>query len=282
MLQIRFSGWFQCRLATDPDPSDEPRGISGFSCAVADEPDLDRVVRLQPDGTSPRSFCPSIGVMVRDVLLDDKPLSAERSLIGQPVNLLPVDGIGKPVFEGRNGLAYEDEGEPIYPFHLQVGAGSVALRAQHRDAETGDWGLTSPHRIQRDAPSLRQAAGVGTPAEYLEKRMAALTEARKQLPPFTPYGSTSPAAVGLDMRIKHLTWLGKTGLIGMFLSYAMHYQIVLDRPEWTKDVETTLGITPSAHPWICTFWVGVWDHDALSGFMKGTLEIPVAARIKST
>jgi hypothetical protein len=31
---LKFGGWFQCRLATDPDPCDEPRGVSGYVHAV--------------------------------------------------------------------------------------------------------------------------------------------------------------------------------------------------------------------------------------------------------
>src|SRR5512133_460655 len=46
MLSLHFAGWFQCRLATDPDPADEPRGVSGFTFAYPGEPDLDRVIRF--------------------------------------------------------------------------------------------------------------------------------------------------------------------------------------------------------------------------------------------
>lgn len=37
VLDINFEGFWQCRLATDPDPSDEQRGISGFTFSVAGE-----------------------------------------------------------------------------------------------------------------------------------------------------------------------------------------------------------------------------------------------------
>src|SRR5690606_16465196 len=46
VLRIDFEGWFQVRLATDPDPSDEPRGVSGTTFALAGEPDFDRIVRF--------------------------------------------------------------------------------------------------------------------------------------------------------------------------------------------------------------------------------------------
>ncbi len=36
-LSISFEGYWLCRLATDPDPSVEQRGVSGFTFAVAGE-----------------------------------------------------------------------------------------------------------------------------------------------------------------------------------------------------------------------------------------------------
>ena len=47
-LLLRFQGWFELRLATDPDPTDEPRGVSGYTFAFGCEPPLDRVLRFQP------------------------------------------------------------------------------------------------------------------------------------------------------------------------------------------------------------------------------------------
>lgn len=47
-LQLEFGGYFQMRMATDPDPTDELRGVSGYTFALAGEPDLDAMVHLQP------------------------------------------------------------------------------------------------------------------------------------------------------------------------------------------------------------------------------------------
>ena len=46
MLDIQFEGYFQCRFATDPDPSDERRGVSGPTFAAPGEPDLERTIRF--------------------------------------------------------------------------------------------------------------------------------------------------------------------------------------------------------------------------------------------
>ena len=55
-LKINFEGYWQCRQATDPDPSDDPRGVSGYTYAVGAENDLDLVIRLQQDEIIPIDF----------------------------------------------------------------------------------------------------------------------------------------------------------------------------------------------------------------------------------
>src|SRR5829696_4122045 len=114
MLTLHFEGWLECRLATDPDPTDEPRGVSGWTFAVAGEPDLDRTLRLQPEGAVNRRFGPTVGVAVRRVELFGEDVPDHR-LVGATVELL--DG---PVFEGRNGISAEDAEEPIVPFHPRI------------------------------------------------------------------------------------------------------------------------------------------------------------------
>jgi hypothetical protein len=52
-LTINFEGYWQCRQATDPDPSEDPRGVSGYTYAIGDESDLDLIIRLQTDEIDP-------------------------------------------------------------------------------------------------------------------------------------------------------------------------------------------------------------------------------------
>lgn len=49
IIDVEFEGFFLCRLATDPDPSLEQRGISGFTMAVAGESLLDPSIFCQPE-----------------------------------------------------------------------------------------------------------------------------------------------------------------------------------------------------------------------------------------
>ena len=69
-LYLHFEGYFQCRLATDPDPTREPRGVSGYTYALAGEDDLDQVIYLQgeqiPTNNYRESFPPFPGTTRRD------------------------------------------------------------------------------------------------------------------------------------------------------------------------------------------------------------------------
>ena len=63
---LTFSGWVQCRMATDPDPTNDPRGVSGYSFAIPGEPDMDRIIYFQNrKGVIQRSFCPEVGVNIQ-------------------------------------------------------------------------------------------------------------------------------------------------------------------------------------------------------------------------
>jgi hypothetical protein len=66
MLRIFFEGYYQARISTDPDPTDERRGVSGYTFALPGEPDFDGLLHFQPDppghpSTSGRSSSASTG-----------------------------------------------------------------------------------------------------------------------------------------------------------------------------------------------------------------------------
>src|SRR5690606_38212191 len=67
-LRLECGGWCLRRIPPDPAPTDEPRGVSGYTYAFGDEPDLDRIIRFQvtPEdaGRYIRSHSPEIGVFV--------------------------------------------------------------------------------------------------------------------------------------------------------------------------------------------------------------------------
>lgn len=268
MLELDFAGWFQCRLATDPDPADEPRGVSGWTFAVGSEPDLDRVIRFH-DPPVRRSHGPDVGVAVTQVRLFRQPRP------GHPLAGAPVQLLDDPRFEGRNGLVAEDGQEPIEPFHLQVSSGDFTLRREdlHDPRRPPIAALRPDHLVRRlakgvesgaqVAAEVQQATGITDIRAHARQRAAAL-QADLQ-------ASANPVtAAGLQKRLRAL---------GPLMPIKVTYEFAIG--EYGGDVEVTGdaaaigGEVDRQAPWPLTMWVGGWDTDALCGFAKGTLTVPL-------
>jgi hypothetical protein len=79
LMEVFFEGRFMCRIATDPDPTIEARGASGYTMALPGEPPLDQIIRFQPDDVSKKLRAPAegfgikVGVAVTDVHFDGNP-----------------------------------------------------------------------------------------------------------------------------------------------------------------------------------------------------------------
>jgi hypothetical protein len=263
MIQLEFRGWFQCRLATDPDPYDEPRGVSGYAHAYAGEPDLDRVIHFQPPAFI-RRCCPPLGVSVYRVTLDDIVLD-EHPLVGATVELLD-----NPKFEGRNGVVAGDGEEPIWPFHLRIQRGEVVV-------ERG----ISP--LDRDFP-YREFFAVGFESgATVAKDVAEETEItdiekvwRERLSELEhlALGLSGAELIGIKERIAMLRrWVSIAPSPGRFFPTRMKYDYALRSPprivSWPPEYGRPL---PNAD-WRVKFWLGAWDADVLAGFCKGVLEI---------
>ncbi len=190
MLELYFEGWFQCRLARDPDPSDEKRGISGAAFATVYEPDLDRIIRLNDPVASRAMYMPAghqvpeAGVSVKSVYIHGQK-SDSHPLLGARVDLLD-----NPVFQSLNGVFYQPGNEPVDPFHICISQGD--LRVTRKDlldlaqpnATMYDFSLTSSF-LQRRQPvssevqsvDVREATGIYNPGEYMRKRVSDLETA---------------------------------------------------------------------------------------------------------
>jgi hypothetical protein len=268
VLTIEFNGWFQCRLATDPDPYDEPRGVSGYVHAHAGEPDLDRIVHWQPP-TFSRALAPRIRVLVSRVVLNGQVLG-DSPLIGAKVMLH-----GSPKFEGRNGVVAEDGFEPIYPFDLEVTNGSISLRRAFvpYDQSFPFEGIlsTGVDRTPAAAADIQKATGITSLLEVWRERLLALEQTS------TP---TEPARTATRERIRFL----KGNLSGertevRFSAVRMHYGLPLNSgsPSVAGLAQAT-GFDPEVHDaWQVRFWLGGWDADVLCAFCSGRLSIPPEA-----
>src|SRR4051812_41338169 len=201
MLGLRFSGWCQIRLATDPDPYDEPAGASGRTIALAEEAPLDRVIRFQSP-VNPRIGAPPVGVTVDGVFTAGGPLD------GHALADARIDLLEGPRFEGRNGLVADDGYEPIHPFVLRIAADEVAM--QRDDPASAPWderapdplalahrfglGLESTPEVEAD---VGRAVDIDDPEAWCAARRTRLERARDGLPPCA-------ARSGLDLRLEML------------------------------------------------------------------------------
>ena len=269
MITLHFAGWFTCRLATDPDPHDERRGVSGYTRAYVHEPDLDRVIYWQPPAFT-RPLTPAIGVTVRRVVVGDQEQS-NHALVGAALQLLD-----QPKFEGRNGVIAEDGEEPIYPFRVRVQNGGISLERQVVPADAGfpysellALGVEGGPAV---AAEIRAATGITELRSVWRERRAALEALA---------GSAAGAErVGLLERLEVLSaWLASPGGPAGFFGVRMRYDYSLRSKPRISGWSESLGAPPDANvPWPIEFWLGGWDADALAGYCSGTLELPTTAR----
>ena len=266
MLLIQFAGWAQCRLATDPDPYDEPRGVSGYMRAYAGEPDLDRIIRFQ-DPPFLRRHVPMVGVTVRSVSLDGTALP-DHPLIGAAVNLH-----GNPKFEGRNGAVSEDGEEPISPFDLSFSArGATFSRATVPTDPASPFREFNASDFANDVGFITQATGVASIgaawSDRLNKLRVEAETATVDLP-------------AIQERIEFLeravagAALGR-GVAG-FWGVRMIWDYELKSGIAGGGLKTLLpDFDPTGDPWRVNFWFGGWDSDAQLFFVGGTLSIASA------
>ena len=261
MLSVHFNGWFQCRLATDPDRFDDPRGQNGWTFAVEGEPDLDRIIRfLEP--VASRSHGPQVGVFAREVFDDDEK-QPDHPLIGASVELLE-----NAVFEGRNGQIAQSAEEPIVPFHLRIAQGSVVLDG-FDPIDLGD--VTQIQRRQPGdfefhSPEAAQSTGIADPLAFRRERC-------KQLQGELAAATDPIVQSALNQRLAQLTV--ESGIQVASLGFKLTYRFDLRGPNRAEDAQGVLGVRPG-EAWPIEFWMGAWDADALCAFTKGVLQVPVS------
>ena len=296
VLQLEFQGWLQCRLATDYDGAHEPRGVTGNGFAIGSEPDLDRIIRLQPEGACIRAHCPNIGVMVTGAWALRSPQHAPdtgvivHKLIGAKVRLL-----GEPKFEGRNHVVSED-GEPIDPFDLVIdGSEGVKLRrsVDNRKAivdmtpterrGTGRYPTSVSASISNLLENLRRCGGtvVPSPTEYVQRRLKDLNDELKTVT--DPIGEQAEAvkfriavisqALNFPPSIRWIRFFFDAQYFHT-LSGPMEVELSGASPQ-LKPLGAASGTKPDPSRWAINYHIGMFDTDALSAFMYGILRIPL-------
>jgi hypothetical protein len=292
VLDLTFEGWVQLRLATYPDSAGAPRGAIGNTAAIGDEPDLDRVLRLQPPGTVPRSHAPPIGVRVVAARLLRSPHHAAASGIDVPALVgASVDLLGDPKFEGRNHLV-SSPGEPIDPFQLSIESadGTLQLRRRARGIAMIDMTPTQRRGTGRYAVAAARTLAtirrnllltkVSAGDEYLAERRRVLEAELAQM-----VDVSGPAYSALAARVAWLRGGTPWHVFLERLEYRADYLHTLSGPMEVRldGVRAAFAVaTPDGDParddrskWVVDYHFGFYDTDAMAAYMNGIVRIPV-------
>lgn len=285
MLSVRFEGWFQCRLPTNPDPADEPRGISGSTFALAGEPDLDREIRLQAP-LAPRLFGQRVGVFVKQVLINGTS-AGDHPLCGAAVAFPGAR------FEERNGIIAKGGETPIDPFLIEITTDGVVIRREDLwDPRTP---LLRAHEVppellrrrqplhtgtgmfELSSPEVADATGIADFPGYFEARKHALESELRQ---------TSDLVAVLALR-KRLDDIAAGGWVRQFrLGFRVDYAFEINgriEVAGQEHLGGTILRSPFWLPrWPLRFWMGGFDSDTLCAYLRGAVDIPFAAARSTT
>jgi hypothetical protein len=308
-LQLNFEGYFQMRMATDPDATDELRGVSGYTFALAGEPDLDAKVHLQPDepGVWQRSFgldtpgqsqknpaplplpapgtsnaeAPRVGVTVTS--------ASDKSFAGARVAF-----VGAQILE-HNGVLIRNDFFFIDPLHVRITdpKGKVLLERNDwvnpSDPRMPLWEATSSMLVRRQPASMMSnspmvAAATGLPNAANQTLIENRLRRRDQLAALLAQTEDSTERAALETRIEQLAiveqwWNLAVGNYDNRPIDRRAHQLTLLFDGWNIPVQgevltDTVGGDPT-QPWPLAFWMGGWDGDALTGYIKGTWTIPL-------
>jgi hypothetical protein len=300
LLELQFGGYFMCRLATDPDPTNEELGVSGYTMALVSEDRLDQVIRLQADDEFAQKNLREpaeqmgirVGVDVRNVLFDGKPYAPGiAALRGAKVSLEgrnePFDG---PIFDSRNNIVGSDDTMAfvVNPFDLVVRGDGVTLRAVDHlnpgDPSQKIWQIEDPNTYTRRFPTLSTASSevmsilrvfdqtsyFTDRLRYLRGRIAEL-EAKKVSK--KDVAARDEKLAELRSRIYQIEFWGNRVFNKM--AFQLTYDFRINGVQTLDDPKGLLqGTADCEHPWTTTFWFGGWDGDLLVGYMQGSLGLP--------
>jgi hypothetical protein len=303
LLELQFQGWFQCRLPSDPDGANEKRGVTGNNFAIGDEPDLDRIIRFQAEGCTVRSYCPMVGVYVTGANLIWPPAELRTIIRVVPEFLgAKVDLLDGPRFEGRNHIVSED-GEPIDPFVVSIEtAGKIRVsRAVKGNGKLNT--MTGPQRRGSGRYPINGGASVDalrenfkrmgwnrSPQEYIQERYDHIMGDLKAM------GTNGEAGLQKEMLLFRKAFLEETRVASegrrtrssvrwSRFYFFTEYLHTLSGPANLDLNGLDLGFrirTGDGGPgydfnskWLINYHLGCFDSDAMSGYVYGTLYIPV-------
>jgi hypothetical protein len=292
-LKIHFEGYFLCRLTTDPDPTDEPRGVSGYTLALAGENNLDNWIQLNP---SPQYIAQNLrepgksmasngdinlGVKVTRTEPGPDRYPPAARLLDLPVNLLSDAKAGVPKFEGRNDIVGSDDNIAfaIDPFILDISGPNNTVVVRRQDLLPNNlpiWQLPPNayadrigHLDYSDQSNpvgpleVLQAIGVYDFSAYFATRSRWL---RDQMA-----ASRDPNEIErYRTRINAIEFFGNRIRSRLGLKCDWQFEI------GGGSTGTVVGLNgiDTTKPWPIEFWMGGFDGDLMLGYMRGTLSLP--------
>lgn len=305
-LVVELGGWFQCRLPTDPDPTWEPRGVSGYTRAIGRETDFDRVICLQKSDIPhlDRNYrraergnpANEVGVTVKAARVEggsgsvDVLRGAEVRLLRNPEyilwNQIVADGVERIV-------------PLVVPFEIEirkrVQGGEIVLRRYDPlvPGETGDrfWEVGEPRLYAQRLPTnyvhlsseVMEATGISDFGGYFQRR-------REWLELELTRTSDPVEQEALAVRLQAIDLFSPTPTAtnpGLFEN-RLGLQCVWEHPvrgEARVQGSDLLGgevlaggLDDPELYWHTRFWHGGWDGDLLRGYMQGELRMPFRMR----
>jgi len=299
-LYLSFEGYFQMRMATDPDPSDEPRGVSGYTFALAGEPDFDNLVHLQPDeeGVCERHFGygkndngPRVGVSVTQAnWFDDEKLVYRQApeYLGARVSFV------KAQLTERNGIVIRNDLFAIDPLRVQVRKKRGALvidREDFLDPKNPGLPITqaTSEMLERRQPqgltdsSVEVAKATGLPDASNDSCINNRRIRQRNLEELLKHTRNPVERAALETRISQLNILRRWWDLsqgGKPIDRRAH-QLTLQAYGWAVDINGTVHVNKIGADenvnWTLSFWMGGWDGDALCAYISGYLSIPVTS-----
>lgn len=269
-LCLKYEGWFMCRLATDPDPTDEPRGVSGTTFAYGLEPDLDRVIRFHDVHGLTRSHCPVVGVFVKEATINGTPIPELESA--------KVELLGEPKFENRNFVLTMAGKEPIVPFDVQISSGAISFSKSMRMSEHTDDMMQMPRETLHKYggrgfytadEKVLSAMKIHDPLENRKERKSALNA---QLLATTDELEREILARRISEISKAIDDPNNERLVNMWAIEEFSFRL---DGELAHKGGAIAGYTIADDAWEIDFWFGGWDPDALCGYTSGEVSIPL-------
>lgn len=289
-ITLEFEGYAQCRLATDPDPTDERRGVSGYTFALPGEPDLDWTIYTQPGpGVVQR-----IGVeRVVGVRVKGGFCGAEPIVKGHPLYDAPVFLEENPRFEERNYVVTNVQFGVVAPFKMRVKGNGIEIFRQV-DFDPSKPLDTSVIEIpqatlqpftsvyQPNYPACLALLGdAKTPTVYRKRRLDKLEEIKRSA------RLTPDALAGINKRIEQLKMDNPSDRRSFQLLGATLFQFPINGPAslqlgkgnaaWLNGSfgakkQWKYAPNSSKFPdWPCSLWFGSWDADSLTMWMGGNV-----------